>query len=171
MPLRTPVVINTARLIVRPVAAADLPDLLAVNGDEMSGTIAECSAEVTDRKVGDPVFVSARDLPVRAGVADFLRELDRLVLAGGGATGDRGAADRSITQSDLGFHRWIAARIKNFTRMNVHNACIHRSPRKKIALEKKWPQGASIINDLEPRGRTAQLVISALSALTPLLLW
>jgi [ribosomal protein S5]-alanine N-acetyltransferase len=34
MPLRTPVAIDTARLIVRPVAAADLPDLLAVNGDD-----------------------------------------------------------------------------------------------------------------------------------------
>ena len=34
MPLRTPVAIDTARLIVRPVAAADLPALLAVNGDD-----------------------------------------------------------------------------------------------------------------------------------------
>src|SRR5262249_8132105 len=34
MPLRTPVAIQTARLIVRPVAAADLPDLLNVNGDD-----------------------------------------------------------------------------------------------------------------------------------------
>jgi [ribosomal protein S5]-alanine N-acetyltransferase len=34
MPLRTPVAIQTARLIVRPVAAEDLPELLAVNGDD-----------------------------------------------------------------------------------------------------------------------------------------
>ncbi len=34
MPLRTPVAIDTERLVVRPVVAADLPALLAVNGDD-----------------------------------------------------------------------------------------------------------------------------------------
>lgn len=34
MPIRTPVAIDTARLVVRPVASADLPALLAVNGDD-----------------------------------------------------------------------------------------------------------------------------------------
>jgi ribosomal-protein-alanine N-acetyltransferase len=34
MPLRAPVAIETPRLVVRPVAAADLPDLVAVNGDD-----------------------------------------------------------------------------------------------------------------------------------------
>ena len=34
MPFKTPIAIESTRLIVRPVAAADLPALLAVNGDD-----------------------------------------------------------------------------------------------------------------------------------------
>ena len=34
MPLRAPVVVESERLIVRPVAEADLQALLAVNGDD-----------------------------------------------------------------------------------------------------------------------------------------
>jgi NADPH:quinone reductase len=44
-----------------------MPPLPAIPGIEMSGTIVECGTEVVDRRIGDQVFVSARDLPVRAG--------------------------------------------------------------------------------------------------------
>jgi NADPH2:quinone reductase len=53
--------------LVRKGAYAWMPPLPAVPGIEMTGTIAECSAGVTDRAIGEPVFVSAHDLPVRAG--------------------------------------------------------------------------------------------------------
>ena len=44
-----------------------MPPLPAIPGIEMSGTIVECGEAVDDREIGDRVFVSARDLPVRAG--------------------------------------------------------------------------------------------------------
>jgi NADPH:quinone reductase len=44
-----------------------MPPLPAIPGIEMSGTIIECGGKVDDRDIGDRVFVSARDLPVRAG--------------------------------------------------------------------------------------------------------
>ncbi len=44
-----------------------MPPLPAIPGIEMSGTVAACGADVAGRAVGDKVFVSARDLPVRAG--------------------------------------------------------------------------------------------------------
>jgi NADPH2:quinone reductase len=44
-----------------------MPPLPAVPGIEMSGTIAAHGPNVTMPAVGQPVFVSARDLPVRAG--------------------------------------------------------------------------------------------------------
>jgi NADPH:quinone reductase len=44
-----------------------MPPLPAIPGIEMSGTIAECGPGVQGRAEGDKVFVSARDLPVRAG--------------------------------------------------------------------------------------------------------
>jgi NADPH:quinone reductase len=44
-----------------------MPPLPAIPGIEMSGTIVQCGNGVEDRRIGDPVFVSARDLPVRAG--------------------------------------------------------------------------------------------------------
>ncbi len=54
-------------LLVRRGTYAWMPPLPAIPGIEMSGTIVECGGGVTDRAVGDTVFVSARDLPVRAG--------------------------------------------------------------------------------------------------------
>ena len=44
-----------------------MPPLPAIPGIELSGTIVACGRNVTDRAVGEEVFVSARDLPVRAG--------------------------------------------------------------------------------------------------------
>src|SRR5206468_6865882 len=44
-----------------------MPPLPAIPGIEMSGTIAETGSDVSDREVGQNVFISARDLSVRAG--------------------------------------------------------------------------------------------------------
>ncbi|MGC2415193.1 MAG: zinc-binding dehydrogenase [Stellaceae bacterium] len=50
-----------------------MPPLPTIPGIEMSGTIVECGDGVEDRRIGDQVFVSARDLPVRAGCyADYI---------------------------------------------------------------------------------------------------
>lgn len=50
-----------------------MPPLPATLGIEMSGRIAELGADVKGLAVGQPVFVSARDLPMRAGgYAEFL---------------------------------------------------------------------------------------------------
>ena len=54
-------------VLVRRGSYAWMPPLPAIPGIEMSGTIVECGAGVTGRAVDDMVFVSARDLPVRAG--------------------------------------------------------------------------------------------------------
>jgi hypothetical protein len=55
-----------------------------------------------------------------------IAKLHGFMLAGGSAAGNRSAANRSVTQSDFSFYRGISARIKNLTRMNVNNACIHK---------------------------------------------
>jgi hypothetical protein len=47
------------------------------------------------------------------------------MLAGGSAAGNSRPANRPVTESDFSFYRGISARIKNFTRMYVNNACIH----------------------------------------------
>src|SRR5688572_28688663 len=54
-------------ILVRKGTYAWMPPLPAIPGIEMSGSIVECGGGVTDRAVGQGVFVSARDLPVRAG--------------------------------------------------------------------------------------------------------
>ncbi len=59
--------VSMPEVLVRKGAYAWMPPLPAIPGIEMSGTIAECGPSVADRAVGDKVFVSARDLPVRAG--------------------------------------------------------------------------------------------------------
>lgn len=59
--------VSMPEVLVRKGAYAWMPPLPAIPGIEMSGTIAECGADVADRAIGEPVFVSARDLPVRAG--------------------------------------------------------------------------------------------------------
>jgi NADPH2:quinone reductase len=59
--------VSMPEVLVRRGAYAWMPPLPAIPGIEMSGTIAKCGRNVLDRAVGDKVFVSARDLPVRAG--------------------------------------------------------------------------------------------------------
>jgi NADPH:quinone reductase len=59
--------VSMPEILVRKGAYAWMPPLPAIPGIEMSGTIVECGRAVLDRAVGDKVFVSARDLPVRAG--------------------------------------------------------------------------------------------------------
>jgi NADPH2:quinone reductase len=59
--------VSMPELLVRRGTYAWMPPLPAIPGIEMSGTIAELGANVSDRTIGQPVFVSARDLPHRAG--------------------------------------------------------------------------------------------------------
>jgi NADPH2:quinone reductase len=59
--------VSMPETLVRKGTYAWMPPLPAIPGIEMSGTIAACGSAVTDRAIGEPVFVSARDLPVRAG--------------------------------------------------------------------------------------------------------
>ena len=59
--------VSMPEVLVRRGVYAWMPPLPAIPGIEMSGTIAELGPGVAGRAVGDAVFVSARDLPVRAG--------------------------------------------------------------------------------------------------------
>jgi NADPH:quinone reductase len=59
--------VSMPETLVRKGTYAWMPPLPAIPGIEMSGTIVETGAEVSDRNVGENVFISARDLPVRAG--------------------------------------------------------------------------------------------------------
>ncbi|HYM72576.1 MAG TPA: zinc-binding dehydrogenase [Stellaceae bacterium] len=59
--------VSMPEVLVRRGTYAWMPPLPAIPGIEMSGTVVECGARVGDRTVGDRVFISARDLPVRAG--------------------------------------------------------------------------------------------------------
>jgi NADPH2:quinone reductase len=54
-------------VLVRRGTYAWMPPLPAIPGIEMSGVIAEVGANVTTLRVGQPVWVSARELPHRAG--------------------------------------------------------------------------------------------------------
>ena len=59
--------VSMPEVLVRRGTYAWMPPLPAIPGIEMSGTIIEYGDRVDDRDIGDRVFVSARDLPVRAG--------------------------------------------------------------------------------------------------------
>src|SRR5689334_6241877 len=59
--------VSMPETLVRKGTYAWMPPLPAIPGIEMSGTIVEIGSDVSDRKVGQKVFISARDLPVRAG--------------------------------------------------------------------------------------------------------
>src|SRR5271170_2431762 len=59
--------VSMPEALVRRGTYAWMPPLPAIPGIEMSGRVVECGPGVADRAVGDKVFVSARDLPVRAG--------------------------------------------------------------------------------------------------------
>ena len=48
-------------------------------------------------------------------------EFDGFVFAGAGAAGHRRAPKRAAAQRHVHFHRWITARIEDFTRLDVLN--------------------------------------------------
>ncbi|HUC11372.1 MAG TPA: zinc-dependent alcohol dehydrogenase family protein [Stellaceae bacterium] len=59
--------VSMPELLVRRGTYNWMPPLPAVPGIEMSGTVVAQGANVAAPAIGQPVFVSARDLPVRAG--------------------------------------------------------------------------------------------------------
>jgi NADPH2:quinone reductase len=59
--------VSMPEVLVRRGTYSWMPPLPAIPGIEMSGTVVALGANVTAPAIGQPVFVSARDLPVRAG--------------------------------------------------------------------------------------------------------
>ncbi len=59
--------VSMPEVLVRRGTYSWMPPLPAIPGIEMSGTVVTLGANVTAPAIGQPVFVSARDLPVRAG--------------------------------------------------------------------------------------------------------
>ncbi|MBV9203341.1 MAG: alcohol dehydrogenase catalytic domain-containing protein [Alphaproteobacteria bacterium] len=59
--------VSMPEVLVRKGVYAWMPPLPAIPGIELAGTVVEHGSGVTEPAVGQPVFVSARDLPVRAG--------------------------------------------------------------------------------------------------------
>jgi NADPH:quinone reductase len=59
--------VSMPEVLVRKGVYAWMPPLPAIPGIEMSGTVAAHGGNVSEPALGQPVFVSARDLPVRAG--------------------------------------------------------------------------------------------------------
>ena len=59
--------VSMPEVLVRRGTYAWMPLLPAIPGIELSGTVVEQGTTVTKPALGQPVFVSARDLPVRAG--------------------------------------------------------------------------------------------------------
>jgi NADPH2:quinone reductase len=59
--------VSMPEVLVRKGVYAWMPPLPAIPGIELAGTIVEQGAGTTEPAVGQPVFISARDLPVRAG--------------------------------------------------------------------------------------------------------
>jgi NADPH:quinone reductase len=59
--------VSMPEVLVRRGSYNWMPPLPAIPGIEMSGTVEAHGANVTAPAIGEPVFVSARDLPVRAG--------------------------------------------------------------------------------------------------------
>ncbi len=59
--------VSMPEVLVRKGLYAWMPPLPAIPGIELAGTIVEQGRNVTEPAIGQPVFVSARDLPVRAG--------------------------------------------------------------------------------------------------------
>jgi NADPH:quinone reductase len=59
--------VSMPEVLVRKGTYAWMPPLPAIPGIELSGTVVEQGRDVSQPSVGQPVFVSARDLAVRAG--------------------------------------------------------------------------------------------------------
>jgi NADPH:quinone reductase len=59
--------VSMPEVLVRKGVYAWMPPLPAIPGIELAGTIVEQGAGTIEPAIGQPVFISARDLPVRAG--------------------------------------------------------------------------------------------------------
>ena len=59
--------VSMPEVLVRKGTYAWMPRLPAIPGIELSGTVVDQGGSVVEPAIGQPVFVSARDLPVRAG--------------------------------------------------------------------------------------------------------
>src|SRR5437868_6664384 len=59
--------VSMPEVLVRKGVYARMPPLPAIPGIELAGTVVEQGAGTIEPAIGEPVFVSARDLPVRAG--------------------------------------------------------------------------------------------------------
>ena len=59
--------VSMPEVLVRRGTYAWMPPLPAIPGIEMSGVIVGCGRDARDHELGEKVFISARDLPVRAG--------------------------------------------------------------------------------------------------------
>jgi NADPH2:quinone reductase len=59
--------VSMPEVLVRKGVYAWMPPLPAIPGIELSGTVVEQGRDVAQPAIGQPVFVSAPDLPVRAG--------------------------------------------------------------------------------------------------------
>ncbi|HYZ39869.1 MAG TPA: alcohol dehydrogenase catalytic domain-containing protein [Stellaceae bacterium] len=59
--------VSMPEVLVRKGVYAWMPPLPAIPGIELAGTIVEQGAGTTEPAICQPVFISARDLPVRAG--------------------------------------------------------------------------------------------------------
>src|SRR5258708_12329923 len=70
--------VSRPELLVRRGVYPWMPPLPAIPGIEMAGTVAELGAGAGRFKVGDKVYVTARELPVRAGCyAEFIAVPER----------------------------------------------------------------------------------------------
>src|SRR5215471_16900903 len=59
--------VSRPEIMVRKGIYPWMPKLPAIPGIEMTGTVVECGRDVTGLALGQQVFVSARELPERAG--------------------------------------------------------------------------------------------------------
>jgi NADPH2:quinone reductase len=74
--------VNMPEVLVRRGTYAWMPPLPAIPGIEMSGVIAERGANARALRVGQPVYVSARELPHRGGCyAEYIAVPERAVYA------------------------------------------------------------------------------------------
>jgi NADPH2:quinone reductase len=74
--------VNMPEVLVRRGAYAWMPPLPAIPGIEMSGVVVERGAGVTSLRVGQPVYVSARELPHRCGCyAEYIAVPEHAVTA------------------------------------------------------------------------------------------
>jgi NADPH:quinone reductase len=74
--------VNMPEVLVRRGTYAWMPPLPAIPGIEMSGVVAQIGADVRSLRVGQPVYVSARELVHRGGCyAEYIAVAERAVYA------------------------------------------------------------------------------------------